>query len=124
ITSHGLQGYTGIAVAEGKNVRVAVLYLREQAFIFIATTKAAGDFSKFDASFRETVMSFHALRDDEKHLAKAQRIEVVKVGNNDSYANWAATTRISNSPIQQLRLLNGHYPNGELKPGQMAKRIR
>ena len=124
ITSNGLQGYTGLAAAQGKTVRVAVMYLREQAFIFIATTKAAGDFKRFDASFRETVMSFHALRDDEKHLAKAQRIEVVQVSKNDSYASWAASTRISNSPIQQLRLLNGHYPNDELQPGQLAKRIR
>lgn len=124
LSSNGLEGYTGLATAEGKTVRVAVIYLREQAYIFIATSKAAGDFKRFDADFRQTVMSFHALRDDEKHLAKAQRIEVVQVGNNDSYSSWAATTRISNSPIQQLRLLNGHYPNAELQPGQLAKRIR
>lgn len=124
LSSNGLQGYTGQAVAEGKPVRVAVMYLRDQAFIFIAATKASGDFNKFDPAFRETVMSFHAMREDEKHLAKAQRIEVIKVGSNDSYSSWAAKTRISNSPIQQLRLLNGDYPNGELKPGQLAKRVR
>jgi len=124
LSSHGLQGYTGLAVAEGKPVRVAVLYLREQAFIFIATTKSSGDFNKFDPAFRETVKSFHAMRQDEQYLAEAQRIEVVKVGSNDSYSSWAAKTRISNSPIQQLRLLNGDYPNGELQPGKLAKRIR
>ena len=124
LSSHGLEGYTGLAVSQGKTVRVAVMYLRTQAFIFLATTKAAGDFNNFDAAFRDTVLSFHALRDDEKALAQAQRIEVVSVGSNDSYSNWAAASRISNSPLEQLRLLNGHYPNGELRPGQLAKRIR
>lgn len=124
LSANGLQGYTGLAVAQGKTVRIAVMYLREQAFIFIATIKAAEDFNYFDPRFRETVMSFHALREDEKQLAKAQRIEVVQVGRNDSYSSWAAITRISNSPIQQLRLLNDHYPNAELQLGQLAKRIR
>ncbi|HCO01668.1 M48 family metalloprotease [Methylophaga sp. UBA3613] len=124
LSTNGLQGYTGLTVAEGKPVRVAVIYLREQAFIFIATTKSSGDFNKFDPAFRETVMSFHAMRQDEQQFAEAQRIDVVKVDSNDSYSSWAAKTRISNSPIQQLRLLNGDYPNGELKPGQLAKRVR
>ena len=124
LSSNSLEGYTGLAQAQGKTVRVAVMYLRDQAFIFIATSKNAQDFNRFDKDFRETVLSFHALRDDEKQLAKAQRIEVVQVGKNDSYSNWAAKTRISNSPIQQLRLLNGDYPNGELQAGQWAKRVR
>ena len=61
LSTNGLQGYTGLAVAEGKPVRVAVIYLREQAFIFIATTKSSADFNKFDPAFRETVMSFHVI---------------------------------------------------------------
>jgi len=64
------------------------------------------------------------MRQDEQQFAEAQRIEVVKVDSNDSYSSWATKTRISNSPMQQLRLLNGDYPNGELKPGQLAKRVR
>lgn len=124
IKPHGLEGYTGLTVHQNKPLRVGVVYLRDQAFIFFGTTENSREFTQFDADFLSTINSLHALRDDEIELARELKIEVVPVTKDDRYANWAKTSRISNSPLQQLRLLNGDYPDGELKSGQMAKRVR
>lgn len=121
---NGLKGYTGLFDAKGKPARIAVIYKDTQAFIFFATVKDKQYFNQFDKDFINTVISFHHLRDDEKHLAKAKRIEVVTVTKQDSYAKWAAKSRITNSPKSQLRLLNGDYPQGELEPGTQAKRVK
>ncbi|MDX1573739.1 MAG: M48 family metalloprotease [Methylophaga sp.] len=122
--TNGLEGYTGITEQEGKLLRIAVIFLRDQAFIFIGGAKDNRDFGQFDQAFLATASSLHALRDDERQLAKAKRIEVVRVTEADSYAKWAQNSRISNSPLQQLQLLNDDYPNGQLQPGELAKQVR
>lgn len=124
IKSHGLDGYTGIVTTDGKLGRLSVLFLRESAFIFYGEAKQANTFEQFDNDFLTALKSFHALRDDEVQFAREQKIEIVTVSDNDSYEKWAEDSRISNSPLAQLRLLNGVYPKGQLKAGQQAKRVK
>ncbi len=124
IKPHGLDGYTGITLQKNKPLRIGVVYLRDQAFIFFGTSENSRDFNSYDPAFLASINSLHILRDEEIPLAREQELEVVTVSGNDSYARWASESRISNSPIQQLRLLNDDYPNGELQAGQMAKRVR
>lgn len=124
IKPHGLDGYTGLTVHQNKPLRIAVVYLRDKAFIFLGTAKDSGEFTQFDDNFLSTINSFHALRDDEIEYARELKLAIVSVSSNDSYAKWAQSSRISNSPLQQLKLLNGDYPDGELKTGQQVKRVR
>lgn len=123
-SSNGLEGYTGVTEQQGKLLRLAVIYLRDKAYIFIGGAKDNRDFAQFDKDFLATADSLHILRDDERHLAKSQRIEVVRASSSDSYTKWAQDTRISNSPMQQLQLLNGDYPDKQLQPGRLVKRVR
>ncbi len=125
IKSNGLKGYTGIAeTKEGRPIRVSVVYFRDQAFMFFGAVKDPRAFNRYDDAFVETARSLHTLLRSEQHLAKAKRLGVVRVGKRDSYANWAKQSPISNSPLQQLRLLNDDYPNGELERGQYAKQVQ
>ena len=123
LNANGLEGYTGIFKAQDRLARVAVVYLRDQAFVFFGSVKNNKMFSQFDADFVMTAKSLHALRADEKVFAKALKLEVVTVGKADNYITWAKDSRISNSPLAQLRLLNGDYPTGELETGELAKRV-
>lgn len=123
INVNGLDGYTGIVDIQNRLARVAVIYLRDQAFVFFGGVKNNKMFSQFDVDFVETAKSLHALRTDEIALAKALKLDVVTVGKLDNYTTWAKDSRISNSPLEQLKLLNGHYPSGELKRGEQAKRV-
>jgi predicted Zn-dependent protease len=124
LNAHGLDGYTGLLDIEGKRARVAVIYLRDRAFIFFASVKHSENFAQFDSDFLATANSFHALTKNEFELAKALKLDIVTVTKDDSYAAWAKQTRITNSPLQQLRLLNGDYPAAELEIGQQAKRVK
>lgn len=124
LDSHGLKGYTGLIKSKERSSRVSVIYLKKRAFIFFSSVKNTQKFSQFDVDFIATAKSLHVLRKDEITFAKALKLEVVTVGKRDNYVVWSRDSRISNSPIQQLRLLNGHYPAGELQAGQLAKRVR
>ncbi|MCX4186396.1 M48 family metalloprotease [Methylophaga sp. OBS4] len=124
LSNHGLEGYTGLTTHQNRPLRVGVVYLRDQAFIFLGSSKNSREFGQFDNDILDTINSLHSLRDEEIELARELKIDIVTVNKDDSYAKWAGTSRISNSPLQQLRLLNGDYPDAELKPGQNAKIIR
>ena len=124
LNNNGLEGYTGITVQKNKPLRIGVVYLRDQAFIFFGSTENSREFNDYDSRFLETINSLHSLREDEIPLARELKLEIVKVGANDSYAQWAKSSRISNSPLQQLQLLNDDYPNGQLREGDLAKRVR
>lgn len=124
LSNHGLEGYTGLTQQQGNVLRVAVVYYREQAYIFIGGSKDPKQFNQFDTAILDTVKSLRALRADERDLARPQRIEVVRTTTDDSYQSWSRRTEISNSPLEQLRLLNGDYPEGVIKPGKLMKRVR
>ncbi|NQZ52701.1 MAG: M48 family metalloprotease [Piscirickettsiaceae bacterium] len=124
LNSHGLKGYTGLFEVKDRPVRISVIYLRDKAYIFFGSAKEKALFEQFDKDFLDTAISLHTLQDSEISLAKAKQVEVVTIGKSDNYAAWADKSRITNSPLLQLRLLNGHYPNGELTRGQKAKRIQ
>lgn len=123
ITSNDLEGYTGLIELRGKSTRLTVVYLRDQAFVFFATVKDNRTFNQFDDDFIATARSLHALADNELELAKGLKIEIQSVEKHDNYTAWAKNSPITNSPLMQLRLLNGHYPDGELTSGQQAKRV-
>jgi len=125
VNTNGLQGYTGITMLQGgKPARITVIYLRDKAFVFFASVKENTTFTRVDADFIRTAKSLHSLNKGERLLARSKRIEVVTVTSEDNYPAWAAKSRISNSPLLQLKLLNGDYPSGELKIGELAKRIK
>jgi predicted Zn-dependent protease len=124
LTVNGLEGYTGIVEVEGNLGRVSVIYLGDKAFVFLAGVKDKRLFNQFDSLFLTTTKSLHRLQDKEIPLAKAQKIAVKTVGKGDSYQTWSSRSRISNAPVMQLRLLNAHYPAGELRLGQRAKSVQ
>jgi predicted Zn-dependent protease len=124
LNQFGLEGYTGITKYQGNPLRIAVVYKQTQAFLFFAGTEQKSEFARFDEIFIDAISSFQPLSDQDIPLAKALRIQNKKVGSTDTYERWANQTRISNSPKQQLRLLNDHYPDGELQTGQWAKQVQ
>lgn len=124
LKTNNLEGYTGIVDAQGGGlIRISVLYLGDKAYIFMAGTKDRRLFNQFDARFLETAKRFHRLGRDEMILAQGQKLVIKTVGSGDSYQTWAARSPITNSSIMQLRLLNAHYPSGELRLGQKAKQV-
>ena len=124
LRSNNLEGYTGLISEQGKQARISVIYLGGKAFVFFSSVKDEHHFDQVDVEFIRTAKSLRRLSKSEKLLAKSLTIDVVRVQKSDNYPAWARKSRISNSALLQLKLLNGHYPNGELERGQQAKVIK
>lgn len=124
----GMPGYTGIATQNTPfgelPVRFVVLYRDDKAVIFAGLSKAQGAPYKYDAQVLQTARSFHRLTAQERELARAQRIHIIRAKPGTRYADLARDSAIPNHPEAQLRLLNGQYPEGEPQPGQALKIVR
>ncbi len=128
ISGSGLVGYTAIAdIRTGYGRRLAryvVLYHENRALIFMGVAKNARDPFRYDKEFLSTARSFHTLTPAERELARAKRLHLIRATTATRFRNLARQSPISDHPEEQLRLLNGLYPDGEPIAGRQIKVVR
>jgi predicted Zn-dependent protease len=118
-----LEAYTGVLPARNNqpDKRMAVIYHRGRAFVFIAKANNAALASFYDSLFVSSITSFRPLNDDDKTLALSRKIRYLQLDTLLSFEQLASYSPLKKYPEEQLRLLNGHYPNGEPKEGEWIK---
>lgn len=125
IDHHGLPGYTAIATINTpfgrRPTRFTVLYFKDKAYIFAGAAKDEDNAFRYDQEFLDTARSFHALTEEERVLARPQRLRLVRAQSGQGFGDLARNSAIPNHPEAQLRLLNGYYPDGEPASGQPIK---
>ena len=104
--------------------RVTVIYFGRRAVILSSATKDVGGINRFDNVFLDTARSFRPLTRQERLAAGQQRISVIRADASTSYKSLAAVSPLHNLAEEQLRLLNGDYPAGEIKPGELIKIVQ
>ncbi|HNV55426.1 MAG TPA: M48 family metalloprotease [Pseudomonadales bacterium] len=121
----GVTGRTVVSTRQGKRpARVSVIYKGPQAFILLGTSRELADFELYDGKLQQSAASFHALTPDERALAQALRIRLIRADDGTRYATLAQQSILPGLKEAQLRLLNQHYPAGEPRTGQMLKVVK
>jgi predicted Zn-dependent protease len=88
-------------------------------------TQDPNGLSRYDNFFMETARSFRPLNNAERNIAsQSNRVKVIRADETTNYDNMAATTTVEKFPEQQLRLINGQYPQGEIQAGELVKTIQ
>lgn len=124
ISPAGLPGYSAPLKIQGRPGRVSVIFHRNQAYILASIALDGADSQAVGEAMRQTALSFHPLREDEKPLAEPLRLQLYTAKPGDSYAELGRTSRLTGDAEAQLRLLNGAYPSGEPVAGQVIKRVK
>ncbi len=118
----GLSGFTAKTYRSGRTTRMAVIFKDDKAYQFIAYLKDRdGDFSSYDFQFMNIIKSIRSLTKRELKYSQPLRIKTYKVRQGDTYESIASTSSITLNPEDQLRLLNGDYPDKELTVGRVIK---
>jgi len=115
------KGYTGISEIDtpfGKrNSRVAAIVHNKRVFVALGAKRDG----LLNQPFLDTVRSLRGLRKDEQALASERRIRMIRARAGDTFTSLAKQTALTNYAADQLRLLNGLYPDGEPEAGQLIK---
>jgi len=128
MTINGLPAYTGTAVINtdvGKRLsRITVIYHQNMAFIMAGRTQDANGLGRYDKIFLDTGRTFRPLTNEERIVAtQSKRIRLLRADETTSIDTLAATSSIEKFPEQQLRLINGLYPDGTISAGELVKTI-
>ncbi len=139
----GLIGHTGIQpAADGEKypTRVAVLYQNRRIYIIRgkqlseATPPTEEEKQDDDSTPEETktddelfmasIKTFRPSRTARLSATKSKVLHYVKANQRTTYALLAKHINLGKYTEEQLRLLNGHYPRGEPKPGDWIKIVK
>ena len=105
-----------------QNTELALITSAQGAiFLFIHAAKDASALQRSRAQMVETENTFRALTVQDKAAARPWMMRSV-VMPRGGFAELAKTSPLAN-PEQQLRLINGVYPAGDIKPGLTVKTV-
>ncbi len=116
----GLIGYSAVASAGGKSVRLAVIDYNGLSYLFEGK---ADDFAARDGELLAIIQSFRPLHPREKKAAIPQYVKYIQVPRGATLETLAAGSRVEDAEAR-LRLINGFYPRGEPRTGDWVKVIR
>ncbi|MHB9796655.1 M48 family metalloprotease [Pseudomonas sp. MT3] len=120
----GLDVATGVVPGSPAR-RVAVIYQKERAYLFVGAVKGRASLETVDDQFLQVIRSFRPMRADEKKLAQPRRIDVVQVKSGQTVEEFAkAGPGLESDAINRIRLLNDLYPIGQPKSGDWLKVVR
>ncbi|MFK8068004.1 MAG: M48 family metalloprotease [Gammaproteobacteria bacterium] len=124
----GLDGHSAVAPIKTsfgtRDSRFNVIYLNDSAFILAGVVKDESQIPAYDKAFLASAKSFHRITNKERELAKPLRLHMIKVKPGMTIAKLAKQTPFTDHAEERLRLLNGLFPAGEVKPGQIIKMVR
>jgi predicted Zn-dependent protease len=127
---NGLKAWTGIVRGDaspfGKStsVRYVIIYYGNLMWIFKGASRSGLDEPSGDPFFLSTANTFRRMRPNEFALAEPYRLHVMRATEGTTMEALAKEARIPKYPLQQLRLINSLYPDGEPKPGDLIKTVR
>ena len=77
-----------------------------------------------DDSFFDTAQSISNIRWRDRNKARERKITLIRANGNTTFASLAKRSSLGDYAEEKLRLLNGMYPDGEPRPGQLIKIIK
>ena len=123
ISPAGLKGFTGI-LSGGENKpdqRIAVIYYKLNAFVFSGEVDKQEQFAATDKLFTESLKTFRPISRREIEGQKPKTIHYVKATNATTFDGLGKALNLSPTDIDDLRIINGHYPSGEPRAGDWIK---
>jgi predicted Zn-dependent protease len=128
--TNGLKAWTGIVrgdpspFGQSSSVRYVVIYYGNLMWVFKGASRSGMEAPSGDPFFLSTANTFRRMRSNEFALAEPYRLHVLRAADGTTIEQLAEQSPIKKYPLQQLRLYNKLYPDGEPKPGDLVKTVR
>ena len=123
IAPAGLKGFSGILPGgdDQPDSRIAVIYYKRNAFVFTGEVTNAEQFAEADKLFTQSIATFRPISRREIDGQKPKTIHYVKATNATTFEKLGKALKLSTSEVDDLRIINGHYPSGEPSAGDWIK---
>ena len=120
LTLGEMTGYTGLNPVRPAQ-RIAVIYYRGRAILFLASADNAELAHFFDTLFISSISSIRPLTEEDKARALSRKIRYLQASPGLTFEQLGRYSPLEDYQEEQLRLLNGYYPYGEPEEDQWIK---
>lgn len=118
------EAFVALSKRSGKIFRLGVVFREKKVYQFVGYVKDNDyEIDRFDDSFLQIIKSFDNLDVRGRELSKSLRLKKYVTSESDSYKSLATESNIPFDAEQQLRLLNGDYPDKSLIVGKEIKLV-
>ena len=127
---NGLKAWTAIVrgdpspYGQATSVRYVVIYYANLMWVFKGASRSGLEAPAGDPFFLSTANTFRRMRANEFPLAEPHRLHIMRTVEGTTMEALAKDSSIPKYPLQQLRLINNLYPDGEPKPGDLVKTVK
>ena len=127
---NGLKGWTAIVrgdpspYGQASSVRYVIIYYGNLMWVFKGASRSGLEAPAGDPFFLSTARTFRRMHANEFPLAEPNRLHVLRADEGTTVESLAKNSPIKQYPLQQLRLINSLYPDGEPKPGDLVKTVK
>jgi len=125
--SGSLGGYPAAFAAgtqQGKPVVVAAVVFNGTQYLIAGMAKDKPAYDRERNTLRAAINSFRAITPAEKQAARPYVLQLLTAQPGMTMASLARQSPLGADAESQLRLMNGFYPSGEPKPGQLIKIVQ
>ena len=125
--SGSLSGYPAAFAAgaqQGKPVMAAAVVFNGTQYLIAGMAKDKPTYDRERNTLRGAINSFHAITPAEKLAARPYVLQLIAAQPGTTMAALARQSPLGAAAESQLRLMNGFYPHGEPKPGQLLKIVQ
>jgi len=119
--------YAGdIKLADGsaRKQEIGIVFRLGEVFLFRGEVPDSEDAKAFAVKFRGAMAGLRAMTIEDLRVANSQRIKVIEAKPGDTFAKLAKGAAIGASGDELLRVINGLYPNGEPRAGDLIKVVQ
>lgn len=106
------------------NVRYVIISFNNLMWIIKGASRADDPAPSGDVLFMSAARTFRQLRSNEFRLAEPYRLRIVKVPEGYTMEKIAARSPLDQYSLEEHRLINRLYPDGEPEPGDYIKFVR
>ncbi len=131
LTIAGMPAYIAIANRADspfgpKPMRSVIVLDERKRVAYIFSGAGERDLSRIaaDQDFIAMIFSLDRMQRSDYELARKLQVRVIRADEQTRFEDLASESAIPNYPLEQLRLLNAKYPDGQPEPGQLFKVIQ
>lgn len=108
----------------GRPMVVAAVVLDGAQYLIAGMTRDKSAYERERSALRAAINSFHAITPAEKKSARTYSLQLTPSRPGQTLADLARQSPLGAGAELQLRLINGLYPSGEPKPGELVKIVQ
>ncbi len=118
---NGMETVTLVAKGKEWTFRFAAIHYGSDVYRLIFATREITP--QIDQGFRDSIMSFRRLSQEEIDAARPLKLDVVRIKPGDTEATFANRMALSDRAVDRFSVLNGLGPGEPLPPGSRVKVI-